>query len=99
MLKHRKTEALAFMKEGLVFQHLKRRDPLGIACDDISEQGPRQIMAFKNHRSRTTIEQYYWVNYTVTLDYPHLPCIVEAHPKKHANYYPIEVLKFLPLEK
>jgi hypothetical protein len=99
MLKHRKAEALSFMKEGLIYQHLKRRDPLGIVCDGITEQGPRQTMAFNNHRSRTTIEQYYMATYAVTLDYPHMPCIVEAHPKKHFNYYPIEVLKFVPLKR
>jgi hypothetical protein len=62
-------------------------EPNGIALD-----GARNLLAYQYHRSRTTVESYYFIKYGVTLDHPYMPCIVESKGYNHKNYYPIETL-------
>jgi hypothetical protein len=60
--------------------------------NDLRIEGARRLMAFRNHRSRTSVESYFFVKYGITLSYPYMPCIVEKFPNNHENYYPIEAL-------
>lgn len=60
---------------------------------DLVLNGARRLLAFKNHRSRTTVESYFYVKYGLTLEHPHMPCVVEKVGTNHENYFPIEALK------
>ena len=62
--------------------------------DDITRTGADSIMAFGKHRSKTSVEQYYFSKHKITLYYPKTPCIVVRKNNEHEDYYPIEVLEF-----
>ena len=61
--------------------------------DDITVTGADSIMAFGKHRSKTSVEQYYFSKHKITLYYPKAPCIVVRRNNEHEDYYPIEVLE------
>jgi hypothetical protein len=65
-----------------------------IEPDDISLLGANKQYAFRWHKSRTTVEQYYFVKHGITLKHSYLPCIVVYGGKDHRYYYPIETLSF-----
>ena len=74
------------------------KTPLQIIPDDISPIGADKTFAFRFHRSRVTIEQYIFCRYSITLKYPHLPCMVMHGSNGHKSYYPFELL-YIDLEQ
>jgi hypothetical protein len=66
-----------------------------VKCDDLSYKNAKQLKAFRAHRCRANVEQFYFVRHKITLKYPNLPCIIVRGGKGHPYFYPLETI-FLP---
>jgi hypothetical protein len=94
-----KEKNLKFLREKGIHYHAyyqafnKKKVPMKILVDDITELPAHKQWVYGRHRSRTTLEQYLMVKYDWTLDYRNLPCIVMFDPKSgHKSYFAIETL-------
>ena len=87
-LRNHKRPNLKFLQKESV---VKTHRGIIIKPDDITSETVNKIFAFRNHKSRTTVEQYYFVKYRLTLR-SYLPCVVVKGGKDHIDYYPIETL-------
>ena len=61
--------------------------------NDITYTGANRLLCFRQHRSKTNVEQYYFIKHEISLDYPFLPCLVVHGNGGHKSYYPIELLE------
>jgi hypothetical protein len=68
------------------------KKPFDIIVHDITTKGANKLMAFGKHRSHTSVEQYLFSKYKITLNYSDLPCIAMSGGKGHISYYAIETL-------
>ena len=64
-----------------------------ICPDDITIAGADKLMAAKNHRSKTSVEQYYFAKHDKTLTFANMPCILVKGNNGHESYFPIELLE------
>ena len=64
-----------------------------ICPDDITIAGADKLLAFGKHRSKTCVEQYYFVKHDISLNYSGMPCILVKGNNGHESYFPIELLE------
>lgn len=83
----------AFLK-GKTFYANYHKKPFPIKPAFFSFSGANRLMAFKQHRSGTNVEQYLFVKHHVTLKYPFNPCVVQLDKKGNEYYFPIETLYY-----
>ena len=67
--------------------------------DDITMAGADKMMACGKHRSKTSVEQYYFVKHKITLYHSDMPCIVVRGNNEHEYYYPIEILELTDFDE
>ena len=60
----------------------------------ISDDGARWLPSFFNHKSKCSIEAFFFARYPLTLKFPKWPCIIE----NNGFYYPFELLYVFPPE-
>jgi hypothetical protein len=97
ILRKRRRENLQLLQFLTVTMPLGRSE-YGVTAHGLTSDGARRLFSHRNHRSRTTVESYYFVKYGITLQHPHLPCIITyggwtSSGGSHECYFPIEVLK------
>jgi hypothetical protein len=71
---------------------LENVDGIKINPDGIIFKGPRFIKAFRNHRCKANVEQYYFIKHGITINYPEMYCIYEKSTNEHFKYYPLECI-------
>ena len=77
---------------GDLFVKYPKRAPMKIFPTDFSKYPARYQYVFNDHRSKMTVEQYYFCKHKITLNHSHLPCFVVLGGKGHRYYYPIEIV-------
>lgn len=63
-----------------------------IDVHSLTKRNATELHAFRWHRCKATVEQYYFIKHNITLTYPNLPCIVVKGGNGHLYFYPIEML-------
>lgn len=90
---HKNIEYLSTLH--IVTSHLKT--PLQIAPDMITEKGASRLMAYGKHRSRISVDAYFFCKHKIQLRYPTLPCIGMYGGNNHISFYPLECLSVLTI--
>jgi hypothetical protein len=90
-MKHKREKNLQFLRMNH-YHAFHHKNPIKIYADGITRDGSDRLMAFRLHRSRTTVEQYLFTRHGVELRHQQLPCIMMRGGNGHESYFPIETL-------